>query len=249
MQFVFVQRPYADRLPKVENWLRENFFDNEDCLITDETDDAGESSYEDGDYLSEGSDGDQSDVNVGSHGNGAEGSHVDEDDYTDGGEGIYDDQGVPYYEGDCNDEGNYVYEDSSSSVLSEDVEPNASERRDASYLINNSRTEVVLSGIPCARHESVPSRTWGSMFQLHRAQHSASSFVHLSLPNISEEFGLRNRVGYTVEGVDDLSELQRAAVDEEETGNVWYEYIDSVSVAAYKNELREQARWDAARGL
>ena len=243
MQFVFVQRPYADPMPKVENWLWENFFANQDCL----SDDAGESSYEDGDYLSQGSHGDHSDVSVGSYGNGAESSHVSEG--GDGGEGVYDEQSVPYYEGDCYGEGSCVYEDACSSVVSEDVEPSADERLDASYLINSSRTEVVLSGIPRTRHESVPSmRTWGSMFQLHRMEHSAASFVHSSLPNISEEFGLRNRVGFIIEGVDDLSELQRLAVDEKETGNVWYEYIDSVSVAAYKNELREQARRDAARG-
>ena len=248
VEFVFVQRPYADPLPVVERWLRENFFGVQDCLA----DEACERRDEDGDYVNQASDGGQiegSHVSVGSLGNGAESNHVNED-YSDldGGRGIHDDQGVSYNHGDGYGESSWVYEDGPSSDVSQGVQSSPSERRDASYLINDSRTEVVLSGIPGPRHESVPSRTWGSMFQLHRTEHSAASFLHASLPNISEEFGVRNRVGYTVQGVDDLSELQREGVDEKETGDVWFEYLDSVSEAAYKNELREQARRDAARG-
>ncbi|CAB3997292.1 Hypothetical predicted protein [Paramuricea clavata] len=129
--------------------------------------------------------------------------------------------------------------------------------RDANcYLINNQKTEVVLCGIPAVTGqdyfkpmvEVVRSRTWGSMIELHRKSNWSPTSIYKSLPNVYEEFGLKNRVAFNVEVVETLNAtiFHPPSSIEEKDDNL-DDNFDSISVTCQKVEKRDQALRDAAR--
>ena len=128
------------------------------------------------------------------------------------------------------------------------------------YLINDQRTEVILSGIPGDATKDYTNsmmkwlrgRTRGSMIELHHKPKWSPSIVYGSLPNIYEEFGLKNRVAFGVSLVEALSATQihrrynNSSIDEKD--DIYDDNMDSISVVCEKVERRDQALRDAARG-
>ena len=130
--------------------------------------------------------------------------------------------------------------------------------RDANcYLINNQKTEVVLCGIPAVTGQNyfkpmvdvVRSRTWGSMIELHHKPNWSPTSIYKSLPNVYEEFGLKNRVAFNVEVVETLNAtiFHPPSSIEEKDDNL-DDNFDSISIICQKVEKRDQALRDAARG-
>ena len=140
--------------------------------------------------------------------------------------------------------------------------------RDPCYLINNRKTEVVMCGIPGDSTQDyqmvdmVRSRTRGSMIELHRKpqwtpsiarMHSSEMCRYMSLPNISAEFGLKNRIAFNVQVLESLTSMtsylhhhQGSSIEEKDDSFV--DNFDSSSVVLQKVEKRDQALRDAARG-
>jgi hypothetical protein len=128
------------------------------------------------------------------------------------------------------------------------------------FLINDQRTEVILSGIPGDATKDYTNsmmkwlrgRTRGSMIELHHKPKWSPSIVYGSLPNIYEEFGLKNRVAFGVSLVEALSATQihhrynNSSIDEKD--DIYDDNMDSISVVCEKVERRDQALRDAARG-
>ncbi|CAB3987277.1 Hypothetical predicted protein [Paramuricea clavata] len=139
--------------------------------------------------------------------------------------------------------------------------------RDPCYLINNQKTEVVLCGIPGDSTQDYPMlemvryRTRGSMIELHRKpqwtfstarMRSAEMCRYMSLPNISAEFGLKNRIAFNVQVLESLTSMtshlhhhQDSSIEEKDDSFV--DNFDSISVVLQKVEKRDQALRDAAR--
>lgn len=122
--------------------------------------------------------------------------------------------------------------------------------RDSCYLINNKKTDVVLCGIPPAAMKMSPTTLWGSMTELHQPKWSPLR-PYTSLPNISQEFGWRNKsFEFDVKNVliQDIETLESSSIDEKD--NVLDDNMDcSISVIFEKVERRDQALRDAARGM
>ena len=134
------------------------------------------------------------------------------------------------------------------------IKPKWSAGSGSCYLINNKKSEVVLSGIPSSTVRMTPSRIWASMVELHHKPLWSPASIYISLPNIYQEFGLKNRVGFNVQNVPSLPQLgmhRNNGIDSfaDEKDNMCDDNLDSISVTHEKIERREQALRDAARGM
>lgn len=76
---------------------------------------------------------------------------------------------------------------------------------DSLFLINRSRTDVILDGIPDGVVENTPCKPWGSMIELHHPSNSHVSRIHSSLPNITKEFVFKNHVEFNARNFEDFT--------------------------------------------
>ena len=132
------------------------------------------------------------------------------------------------------------------------------------YLINDLKTEVVLSDIPPPVLGMFPARACTSAVGLHRPSQWSERKISASLPNINKIFGLNNtetvfnlrslevdvddRENTAQDGID--SPERRGGYDNsDERGFICDDALDSISVVCEKIERRDQALRDAARGM
>ena len=131
------------------------------------------------------------------------------------------------------------------------------------YLINTLKTEVVLSDIPPPVLGMFPATNCCSMMELQGRSKWSQPRIFTSLPNISDEFGLKNiETAFDVQSLqingDERENTAQSSLDSplhgynsssDEKGFVCDDAMDSISVVCENVERRDQALRDAARGM
>ena len=131
------------------------------------------------------------------------------------------------------------------------------------YLINTLKTEVVLSDIPPPVLGMFPARNCCSMMELQGRSKWSQPRIFTSLPNISDEFGLKNiETAFDVQSLqvngDERENTAQSSLDSplhgynsssDEKSFVCDDAMDSISVVCENVERRDQALRDAARGM
>ena len=132
------------------------------------------------------------------------------------------------------------------------------------YLINDLKTEVVLSDIPPPVLGMFPARACTSAVGLHRPSQWSERKISASLPNINKMFGLKNiETVFNLRSLEvDVDERENTAQDgidsperrggydnSDEREFICDDALDSISVVCEKIERRDQALRDAARGM
>ena len=262
-EYVFVQRPFVMLLPRVNSWLQNNFFASQ--ASSEGSSDPGVIANRDSQDGPSGAGVNypgQSNQRIhdGPSGAGVNYPGQNNQRIQDGPNGA----GVDYP-----GQSNQRIQDGPSragvnypSQSNQRIQASQSAQRtgEKCYLINDQRTEVILSGIPGDATKDYTNsmmkwlrgRTRGSMIELHHKPKWSPSIVYGSLPNIYEEFGLKNRVAFGVSLVEALSATQihrrynNSSIDEKD--DIYDDNMDSISVVCEKVERRDQALRDAARG-
>ena len=131
------------------------------------------------------------------------------------------------------------------------------------YLINTLKTEVVLSDIPPPVLGMFSARNCCSMMELQGRSKWSQPRIFTSLPNISDEFGLKNiETAFDVQSLqvngDERENTAQSSLDSplhgynsssDEKSFVCDDAMDSISVVCENVERRDQALRDAARGM
>ena len=132
------------------------------------------------------------------------------------------------------------------------------------YLINDLKTEVVLSDIPPPVLGMFPARPCSFAVGLHRRSQWSERKISASLPNINKIFGLNNiETVFNLQSLDinvddgentaqdgiDSPERRGGYDNSDERGFICDDALDSISVVCEKIERRDQALRDAARGM